>query len=733
METFEKNFNIELRISYRYVLPILAHLGIAFAFLPELTPTPNRWYHFEFVGVLLYGAAGLAWVLGKRRPHVGKAVTICLTLCLVLAAYLWEGSGGLLALLSIPVALAAAHVNLRVMAATAVVSTLLVAFLTRLGLDSGSAALALASVWLTAGIMLMVYLPMYRVSGWFHGYYGITFAALNEARDQKAELKQTLNDLEHANLNLTRMNRLAQGLRQVAEEARAAKVEFVANVSHELRTPLNMITGFTELLLDSPHAYGTQLPPALLADLSVIYRNADHLSNLIDDVLDLSQIEAEHMALSKEYARIETLIETSLMAVQPLYHSKGLYLRADVAPDLPDLFCDQTRIREVLLNLLSNAGRFMEEGGTTVRAWEVNGMLRVSVVDTGPGIAPEDMNKLFKPFQQLDGSIRRKHGGTGLGLSITKHFIELHEGKIWVDSQLGVGTTFYFQLPVAATLPPMHTNAWRASIPDWEFVGRTQRSLAPRQSVRTRIVVLDGEQILRRLLSRYWDDTEIVPVRSHQEAVEELSRVPAQALIVNDLSVHGTDFRLPSSLAYDVPVFVCSVPGATQLSADLGVADRLIKPIARADLLASLEQLGVESGTVLIVDDEPDALQLFSRMLASSERSYRVLLARNGFEAIQILQDHRPNVILLDLVMPNMDGFELLERRKQESGWRQIPVVLISSRDASDQPIVSRDLTVTLSSGLSAAQLLSCIRLLSKSLAPPAQVDDRVPPEAPRG
>ena len=117
-----------------------------------------------------------------------------------------------------------------------------------------------------------------------------------------------------------------------------------------------MITGFTELLLDSPHAYGAQLPPALLADLSVIYRNADHLSNLIDDVLDLSQIEAEHMPLSKEYARIETLIETSLMAVQPLYNSKGLYLRADVAPDLPDLFCDQTRIREALLNLLSNAG-----------------------------------------------------------------------------------------------------------------------------------------------------------------------------------------------------------------------------------------------------------------------------------------------------------------------------------------------------------------------------------------
>src|SRR6185503_18004148 len=199
--------------------------------------------------------------------------------------------------------------------------------------------------------------------------------------------EQALADLAQANLQMTRLNILAQGLRQAAEEARRAKEEFVANVSHELRTPLNMIIGFSETILQSPGAYGKKIPPALLADLMVIYRNAEHLSELINDVLDLSQVDAEKMALTKEQAQLGEIVEEATTAIRPLYTSKGLYLDVDIPENLPSIFCDRTRIREVLLNLLSNAGRFTERGGVHLRGWLKGNDVVVSVTDSGPGIA----------------------------------------------------------------------------------------------------------------------------------------------------------------------------------------------------------------------------------------------------------------------------------------------------------------------------------------------------------
>ena len=199
-------------------------------------------------------------------------------------------------------------------------------------------------------------------------------------------------------------------MNQVAEEARQAKRQFVANVSHELRTPLNMIIGFREMITQAPQVYSDELPASLLSDIAAIQRNSQHLSQLVNDVLDLSQIEAERIVLSREWASAQETVEEATTSVRALFDSKDLHLETDVPPDLPDVFCDSTRIRQVLINLLSNAGRFTERGGVRVRVGREADRLVVSVEDTGPSIAKEDQDRIFEPFQQLDNSIRRRHG-----------------------------------------------------------------------------------------------------------------------------------------------------------------------------------------------------------------------------------------------------------------------------------------------------------------------------------
>jgi CheY-like chemotaxis protein len=249
---------------------------------------------------------------------------------------------------------------------------------------------------------------------------------------------------------------------------------------------------------------------------------------------------------------------------------------------------------------------------------------------------------------------------------------------------------------------------------------RTHPYTGPKPVVQPRLVVLESGNTLHRLLTRYWDKAETVKVSSLEEAIAELSRLPAQALLINETSTgKPLDYlSLSQKLPNNTPLITCSLPRLDEFD-PLGASVRLVKPIFRETLLAALDQLDVKEGTVLIVDDEPDALQLFRRMLTSLERDYRILLARDGQEALAILQDCRPQAILLDLVMPNMDGFQFLELRRQQPDLRDIPVVIISARDPAGQPIVSNMLAATLGGGLSVSQLLAGIKAFSKVLAIP--------------
>jgi signal transduction histidine kinase/CheY-like chemotaxis protein len=618
--------------------------------------------------------------------------------------------------------------------------------------------------WLSQGWLIpslpSTYSPLIIVGGVFSGVLGwaATRALLTvtqwsifgfeqarekveKVRDQRMEFKQIQEDLILANRELARLSDRLKVMHQVAEEARQAKEEFVANVSHELRTPLNMIIGFSEMITRSPQIYGGQLPPELLADIAAIQRNSQHLARLVDDVLDLSQIEAGRMALTKEWTTLQEIVEEATLALGALYESKGLYLEAECPPDLAPIFCDSTRVRQVMLNLLSNAGRFTERGGVRIKVRREKDDVVVSVTDTGPGITLEDQKKLFEPFYQIDGSIRRRHGGSGLGLSISKRFVEMHGGKMWLESEVYVGTTFHFSLPLDTPPPTIQASGsaqrWFSPYDEYEYKVRTRRSKAPVPKVVPRFVLLEEGETMQRLFSRYTDNTEIVSVQDVEHAIRELSRAPAQALLVNSPPVAQVPARFSLSrnrladLPYGTPAVMCWIPGLDEAASQLGVVRYLVKPITRELLLSTLEKLGENVRSVLLVDDDPEVLQLFARMLTSVECGYRILQATSGQRALSLMRERQPDVVLLDLIMPRMDGFQMLQEKSKDASIREIPVIVISATDPMGEPIVSDALTVTRGGGLSMRDLVACIRAVSEVLSPSVRPDGREPPGKP--
>ncbi len=714
--------------SAQIVLPALSLAGLLLILAQRLFRDPLQ---AALPGLLLFLLPLAFWQVDRLSRVVASWLPAAGALATELLLVLWGRMDVAVCLLALPVGLATLTAGRRAGALVALVCSLLLS----LGpgglgaIDSKLRVAALLNLWAALGLIWLATRPLLTTLEWSWASHEQSQLLLGRARDYQVQLKQTLADLADANLQLTRLNRLADGLRQAADEARRAKERFVANVSHEMRTPLNMILGFSEMILQAPETYGAELPPALLADLSVVQRNSQHLSGLIDDVLDLSQVEAGRMALSKERVALADVIASAVAAVRPLFASKGLYLRTDIPADLPAILCDRTRIREVILNLLSNAGRFTEQGGVNVRARCEEHEVVVSVADTGPGIAADDLGRIFRPFEQLDGSIRRRHGGSGLGLCIGRSFVELHGGRIWVESERGRGTAFHFTLPLEPGVGSVQ-GVGRWFNPYWHYEERQRPSLAPTSLVRPRYVVCEAGEALQRLLRRYLDGAEILAAGGLEAARELLAAAPAQALLVNDASPARALERLgDGGLPYGTPAIVCSLPGTTEAAGALGAHGYLVKPVSREALLGAIDRLPARPHTILVVDDEPEALQLFWRMLRSARRGYRVLTATSGGQALQLLREDPPDALLLDLVMPDMDGFQLLQAKNADAALRDIPAVVVSARDPAGQPAVTGSLAVLRGGGLSAPQLLACIEGLSRLLGPAREPEDPAPPE----
>jgi signal transduction histidine kinase/CheY-like chemotaxis protein len=708
--------------------------------LALMASTPDNLPHLA-VSFACLGAAALLALL-NRVNYLLAAWSAVAASFLILWSFTGPlGLASLVGLSFIPCGLAILSISRPAGALAAGLLTLFLAFAPPqvLPVDGAARLGAGAAAWLVVGLIWMTLNPLLVTVQWAWSGYRQSLALLEEARATQVKLSQALEDLSGMNSQLTQMNRLAQNLRAVAEEERSIKEQFVANVSHELRTPLNMIIGFCETLAEARSNYGVSLPPAMQADLAVVLRNSQHLSSLIDDVLDLSQIEAGQMALSKERASIVEIVEAAAVAVRPLYESKNLYLRVETGDGeaLPPVLCDRTRIREVILNLLSNAGRFTEKGGVTIHVCKEEQHIRVNVRDTGPGISAEAQERLFQPFQQLDPSIRRRWGGTGLGLSISKRFVELHDGQMGVQSCPGEGATFFFKLPLEPALPP-DSGALRWINRYGMFVERTRPPVIEAAPAPPRLVVVERGDVLSRLLRRYLENAEVKTLASLEEAARDLAELPAQALLVNTERVEDAlrGLREQPALPSGVPALLCSLPDASVLDRDARIAGYLVKPVRKDTLLAALDGLGTLLKTILIVDDEPDVLLLFRRMLRSAGRGYQVLRAETGKQALEIIAQKRPDVILLDLVMPEMDGFRFLALRDEDPDLREIPVFLISARDPHGQPIVADSLAIAHPGGLSIQKLLSYIQFTVHLLAR-TELAERSPdparPADPRG
>ena len=461
------------------------------------------------------------WLILIKWPGVGRWLLTLSASALVVLAHRHLGLPGTLCLLALPAGMAVAFISVKAGAAVSVAQTMLALGLGYSGLASGEEITpSVFMIWVTFGLLAAIYYPVYELAAWSWSRYQESQHLIAEARDRRGRLEQTLQDLQHANRQLSLDNQRMAALRTIADEAQRNKAAFVARVSHEFRAPLNMIIGLAGLMVDRPEVYAEELPPDLSADLEVIRRNSTHLAEMINDVLDLSQTEMGHLTLHRESVDLAEVVAEASQAVSPLIHKKGLRLEYNLPPGPLAVYCDRTRIRQVLLNLLSNAARFTENGSVTVAVSSSEDEVVVEVKDTGPGIAPHALSHIFEPFYRAPATSQNVTG-SGLGLSISREIVHHHGGRIWVESESGQGTHFYFSLP---TRPPMAPTA-RAGheiVQDWiwhEDSFHTEAAIGRADLSRPLVIVHDPEDTLVREVQAEAQDIEVVVTHTADESL----------------------------------------------------------------------------------------------------------------------------------------------------------------------------------------------------------------------
>ena len=710
---------VDLHIGARPVIAWLFLLGMALALSARLLPDPAKATNFA---PFFWTFLTFSWLLESRNPFLGRWFLVLGLIVSVHVITVWFELPSALALVALPIALATPLISAPAGVMTAIAETAVLLLLRPFGgleVGGGLIIVALLALWLACGLMIATQHSVSELARWSVTNFERARTLLDEARDRQAELKEALDALAHANRQLALTYDKLAAARQLAEEARKAKAAFVANVSHEFRTPLNMIVGLVDMILKTPDLYGEDLPAALLKDLEIVGRNCEHLSSMINDVLDLSRIESGRPVLHRENVRLQEVVEQALTVVRPLTEKKGLSLQAIIPDDLPEVYCDRTRIRQVILNLVSSAARFTERGGIVVQVASEDGFVSVNVKDTGPGISPEDAKRIFEPFYQATTLVRRQSDGTGLGLSISKQFIELHGGKMWVESQLGVGSTFSFKLPISL-LPDPISRPERWITQGW--VERRFNPTLPEVNLSQRIVVCDETGELCTLLARCDDQVEFVPVRDLSQAIAEMQRCPAKALVINgeSLSSLGPLAERARKELPDTPIFGCVLPPKTELALAAGAADFLLKPITRGDLIRTFAALDKPVKDILLVDDDPEVLDLFSRMIQANDPEVRVRTATSGQQALVEMRCGLPDIVLLDILMPDQDGWETLKAIKGDKALQDTPIVIISAQDPQDHPAQSDWLLVTISGGLPIRKFLHFLYGISSSLLRPA-------------
>ena len=507
------------------------------------------------------------------------------------------------------------------------------------------------------------------------------------------------------------------GAKEAADTANRAKSAFLANMSHELRTPMNAILGYSEMLAEEAEDLGQE---DFIPDLKKINQAGTHLLALINDVLDLSKIESGKMEAYAEDIDVAALLDEVTGTAQPLIDKNGNRLEIESGEQLGAAHQDVTKLRQSLFNLLSNAAKFTHEGKVTlsVKREQDGGIdwLTFAVSDTGIGIPADKIDHVFEEFSQADESTTRDYGGTGLGLAISRRFCRLLGGDLTVKSRPGEGSIFTIRMP--AILPGSATLETRIEAVPAETGAKlgTIRQLKPE----TMVLVIDDDpearEIIERSLSR--DGIAVVTARSGEEGLRMAHEIQPAAITLDVMMPDMDGWSVLRALKADprlrdVPVVMLTMVDDKTRGYSLGATDYLTKPVDREQLLNTLSRFYMpgKSGPVLLVEDDADTRDMMSRILQKAGRE--VIEAGNGREALHLLTGIRPALIMLDLMMPVMDGFDFLLEMRTHAEWQDIPVIVLTAKDLTDkdQRILSGRVEQVLEkSAYSREQLMQLIR-----------------------
>ncbi|MEO0536046.1 MAG: response regulator [Cyanobacteria bacterium P01_A01_bin.123] len=468
-----------------------------------------------------------------------------------------------------------------------------------------------------------------------------------------------------------------QEAKESAEVANTAKSEFLANMSHELRTPMNAIIGYSEMLQEEAEEMNEDI---FSQDLNKIHGAGKHLLNLINDILDLSKIEAGHMELFLENFQIRDLINEIEATISPLIEKNKNQLIIHCPEGIGSIKADLTKVRQSLLNLLSNASKFTQQGtiALTVSRYSFNEQpwLSFKVSDSGIGMTSEQMKKLFQAFSQADASTTRKYGGTGLGLAITKKFCEMMGGTIEVESQINKGSTFSINLPAEVGTKLSDSEVNKLTAPE---------SLSPRKST---VLVIDDDPAAQDILQRFLNKQgfDVIAASNGKEGLRLAEEKQPDAITLDVMMPEMDGWEVLSKLKANqtvahIPVIMMTMVDNKNLGYALGAADYLLKPVDRQQLASVLQKYQIKKSPsiLLVVEDDSITREMLKRQL--DIENVKVIEASDGRQALSLMQSTKPGVIILDLMMQNMDGFELICQLQNQPDWQSVPVVVITAKE----------------------------------------------------
>jgi signal transduction histidine kinase/CheY-like chemotaxis protein len=540
------------------------------------------------------------------------------------------------------------------------------------------------------------------------GELGSSFNKMTEdLKRYRNELKEYNRTLEHKVEERTKalrlMNEELYRANRQLEAVSKMKSEFLANMSHELRTPLNAIIGFSEVLCEQ--AFGN-LNDKQLKYANNVVNSGKHLLHLINEILDLAKVESGKMDLHLEVFAVNNAIAELVAFAQALASKKEITIRRRFSPKLLTINADLKKFKQIFYNLLSNAIKFTPEGGTVeiitdcVGDFEMSGSdqfvhrryAEFCVKDNGIGISEEDKERIFKEFQQVDGSYSRQYEGTGLGLALTKKLVELHGGSIWVESERGRGSAFYFTIPIAETDLSVRQEDAGEAVADTGALAYYSSSLSSEKG--GVVLVVDDDPQSTELLKMYLQEAgyRVVVSASGNEALRLAQTLKPSAITLDIILPDKDGWQTLRELKADsrtagIPVIIVSVLQDDRSGADLDVAGYLVKPFSRADLLGRLEsvlesQSNGHEANVLIVDSDIHFATLLSSQLEG--RSFSVSQANSGLQGLEAILKRKPDLIFLDIGLTDISGIELIEFLRMDENTKDIPIIAVTEHELSE-------------------------------------------------